>query len=54
MPIEIRELQIKVTVGEEAGGAENAPDTTGSEGQDAIVKACVEKVLAILEKQRER
>jgi len=54
MPIEIRELQIKVTVGDAADGAGSTADTAGSEGPDAIVQACVEKVLAILEKQRER
>jgi hypothetical protein len=54
MPIEIRELQIKVTVGEDGGAAESAPAPSGAEAQDAIVKACIEQILAILEKQRER
>ena len=54
MPIEIRELQIKVTVGDEGQTAESAAAPFSEEAQDDIVKACVEQVLAILEKQRER
>lgn len=54
MPIEIRELQIRVAVGEEGQAAEGAAASTGVEAQEDIIKACVEEVLAILEKQRER
>jgi hypothetical protein len=56
MPVEIRELVIKVAVDEAAG---NKGNTGGSSGQqegspDAIVRTCVEKVLEILKDQRER
>lgn len=56
MPVEIREMVIKVAVDEAAGSKGN---TGGSHGQqegspDAIIKACVEKVLEILKDQRER
>jgi len=56
MPVEIREMVIKVAVDEAAG---NKGNTGGSHGQqegspDAIIRACVEKVLEILKDQRER
>lgn len=56
MPVEIRELVIKVAVDDAAGKKGNAG---GSDGQqegspDAIVRTCVEKVLEILKDQRER
>ena len=54
MPIEIRELQIKVTVGDEGQAAEGTAAPSSGEAQEDIIKACVEQVLAILEKQRER
>jgi hypothetical protein len=56
MPVEIRELVIKVAV--EEGGS--APATGGGSsqqdggGQDSIIRVCVEKVLEILKDQRER
>jgi len=64
MPVEIRELHIKVTVneapqgeganagreaGERSGGGENA----GAD-RDAIVAECVEQVLRIMQNKRER
>ncbi len=56
MPVEIREMVIKVAVDEAAGKKGN---TGGSNGQqegspDVIVRICVEKVLEILKDQRER
>ncbi|PSL35065.1 DUF5908 family protein [Chitinophaga ginsengisoli] len=56
MPVEIREMVIKVAVDEAAG---NKGNTGGSQehqegSPDAIVRACVEKVLEILKDQRER
>ncbi|MFC4873922.1 DUF5908 family protein [Negadavirga shengliensis] len=52
MPIEIKELHIKGTVAnEEDRGASQSP----SEGdQKAIIEACVEKVLKILEDKKQR
>jgi Family of unknown function (DUF5908) len=55
MPLEIRELVIKTSIegGGKAGQANNAGATNGG-GQEAIVAACVEQVLAILKDKAER
>lgn len=59
MPIEIRELHIKVAVTEGQGahaatqpGA--APAAAGEQAQQAIVAECVEQVLRILQNRTER
>ena len=58
MPIEIRELHIKVAV--TAGGAvtagqpPGAPDGAGEQAQQALVATCVEQVLRILQNNMER
>jgi Family of unknown function (DUF5908) len=54
MPLEIRELVIKTSIegGEKAGQANAAGDDGG--GQEAIIAACVEQVLAILKDKAER
>nr|WP_315219957.1 DUF5908 family protein [uncultured Duganella sp.] len=58
MPIEIRELHIKVAVTGGAGGASAPPaggaDTAGDQAQQAIVAQCVEQVLRILQNKMER
>lgn len=57
MPIEIRELVIKATLGEETrntGKNGSRPGFNQAPDQDAIVKACVEKVLDILKQKQER
>lgn len=63
MPIEIRELHIKVTVNEQAQGPENARLTTAqtdsresrsSARKEEIVAECVEKVLEIMRNKSER
>lgn len=58
MPIEIRELVIKATLGEgtkNTGNDSNNPSApTDPANQEAIVKACVEKVLEILKQKQER
>ena len=59
MPIEIRELHIKVAI---ADGPEGAPAPAGApapgaapaSAQDAIVAECVEQVLRILQNRKER
>ena len=55
MPLEIRELVIKTSIegGGKAGQTNAAGDNNGG-GQEAIVAACVEQVLAILKDQAER
>jgi hypothetical protein len=54
MPIEIKELHIKVNVGEDQQSGAPAAPASGEESKDAIVKACVEKVLEILKERQER
>ena len=52
MPVEIRELIIRATVVNKAGsGTEGAG---GGAGDAATIAACVEQVLKILERRRER
>ena len=58
MPIEVRELVIKATVAGPNGSGAAAPSNPGgnntSAGQDAMVKACVDQVLAILKEKDAR
>ncbi len=61
MPIEIRELHIRVTVNQPEGAAAggqsgtSADAGTGSSGdKDALVRQCAEEVLRILRDERER
>jgi len=61
MPIEIRELVIKVTVQDEAGSPPNLPpSSTGLSGaelrqlQREITQVCVRQVLDTLKQRRER
>ncbi len=52
MPLEIRELVIRATIGD----GDNSAGGKGGSGKDnaAIVAACVEQVLAILKEKAER
>ena len=57
MPVIINELVIKVSV--DIGGKEQKPATAGSEGgkpfdRKALIEACVEEVLRVLERKGER
>ncbi len=58
MPVEIRELVIRATIGVEAdssGGGERKPvNKKGDQDREALVSECVEQVLEILRKERER
>ena len=59
MPIEIRELHIKVKVNERENNSRNAtrPNARRQErdaSEDAIVAECVEQTLAIIEQKKER
>jgi len=59
MPIEIRELHIRVSVGETgkpAAGQQAGPaaEDGGNAGKDAIVAECVEQVMEILRSRKER
>jgi hypothetical protein len=62
MPIEIKELNIKVTVadgsntgaGNAGGSNQAAPSQSPGAPDPAVVEACVEKVLEILKHKTER
>lgn len=56
MPLEIRELHIKVTVSDDEQPAEPTSDTgaVAESQQEFIIRACVEQVLEILRDQKER
>ena len=58
MPIEIRELHIRVAVNTEAAreapASRQAPPEGGGADHDAIVAECVEQVVQILQARRER
>jgi hypothetical protein len=63
MPIEIRELVIRATVGAaEAGGCEPSPSKASAQSPsrpdagagDDVVQTCVREVLRILDDKRER
>ncbi|MBE7382959.1 MAG: hypothetical protein F6J95_016275 [Leptolyngbya sp. SIO1E4] len=54
MPVEIRELIIRTTVVNNAGDSASNSGADASGDNDAIVAACVEQVLKILERKRER
>lgn len=59
MPIEIRELHIKVAIAEGGEGAAApagapAPSAAPAGPPDAIVAECVEQVLRILQNRKER
>ena len=53
MPVEIRELIIRATVVNPGNGESSSASVTGGE-DDTIIAACVEQVLKILERKRER
>jgi len=52
MPIEIKELHIRINVDESAANA--ATDSVAGTDRDKIIEACVEQVLEILAKKEER
>lgn len=55
MPLEIKELHIKATVGEKNQNAGNTPSDQGDGGnKDEIIQACVEKVMQILKDKETR
>lgn len=57
MPLEIRELHIRVNVNQPQQGAEsNAADTGGDadKKKDALISQCIEEVMDILKNKNER
>ena len=58
MPVEIKELQINVTVNQQNAGAAGtsapaAPDANGDE-KKAIINQCIEQVIEIFNNKKER
>lgn len=58
MPLEIKELSIKISIDQGSGTTGNSsagsPATIGGEPDPALLEACVERVLETLKKQQER
>lgn len=55
MPVEIRELAIKINLSDEGGSSGGgAAGGTDQESQQALIQTVVDKVLAILEEKQER
>jgi hypothetical protein len=53
MPIEIKELHIKINVNEGSKPAASSPSAPKSKGEDPVAE-CVEQVLKIIERKKER
>jgi len=53
MPIEIKELHIKINVSDEAARSRQNSNNT-ADSKEKIVEACVEQVMEILSKKQER
>ena len=56
MPIEVRELIIKAEVAHRDGGNRESSESSssGTQDQEAIIKACVERIMEILKEKMER
>ncbi|MCF6331936.1 MAG: DUF5908 family protein [Draconibacterium sp.] len=52
MPIEIKELHIKINVDESP--VNSNPETNNRNEKDKIIEACVEQVMEIISKNKER
>ncbi|MFV0591119.1 MAG: DUF5908 family protein [Draconibacterium sp.] len=52
MPIEIKELHIRINVSDEAGQATASAAPVNS--KEEIIEACVEQVMEILDRKEER
>lgn len=51
MPIEIRELHIRINVNE---GGKSSPEKPPKEKDKNLVEECVEQVMLVIERQKER
>ena len=55
MPLEIKELYIKATMGEQQGNAGNAQSGgNGGGDKDAIIHQCVDEILKVLKNKAAR
>lgn len=54
MPIEIKELHIKINVDEGANKGNSRNRSAEKENQSKLIAACVEEVMFLLNQQKER
>ncbi|MBN1209709.1 MAG: hypothetical protein JXB05_32975 [Myxococcaceae bacterium] len=54
MPVEIRELVIKMTVRPPEPDRQRPPEQRRDDEREQIITECVEQVLRVLQEQRER
>ena len=57
MPVEMRELHIRINVNQQSGGNQQTATNTSEgskENNEALIKECVEQVLHILNNKKER
>ncbi len=54
MPIEVKELVIKATVQEKGEGKSRGGGKMQEEQKEELIQECVDKVLRILNRQKER
>jgi len=54
MPIEIKELHIKINVSDDQERTESSGRVAAQSEKDKLVRACVEQVMEILSKKEER
>ncbi len=55
MPLEIRELHIKAVIENPSEGSNvSSENTTGDDGNERLIKACVEKVMELIKEAKER
>jgi len=58
MPLEIRELQIKVTVDQPQGSSApqqtSAPDAQKADDKEAVINQCIDQVMELLNNRKER
>jgi hypothetical protein len=53
MPLEIKELQISITVNQQPNNGAAPPQSGGGNGKDDV-KKCIEAVLEVIQNKRER
>ncbi len=54
MPIEIKELYIKINVDEGPNKGNSSNNANAKKNKAAIIASCVEEVMAVLNRQKER
>jgi len=54
MPVEVRELIIRATLSDQDDNDEQAETSLSVQDQEMMITSCVQQVLKILEKQKQR